>query len=111
MGLLSLVHFLFGGLVLSNCDPNHPVQCWAREGILVFVVLGLVFFFFKLEFELKWGYRGVLIYSFLLYTCLVLSDESIGFLSLFKFSSLRQLQSNSSQPCDITFFFEYLQRP
>lgn len=33
MGLLSLIHFLFGGLDLSNRDPNHPVQCWAREGV------------------------------------------------------------------------------
>lgn len=33
MGLLSLIHFLLpGGLDLSKCDPNHPVQCWAREG-------------------------------------------------------------------------------
>jgi hypothetical protein len=63
MGLLCVILFLFGGLDLSNCDSNHPVQCWAREGVLVLLVLGLVSFSFKLEFGLKWGYRGVFIYS------------------------------------------------
>lgn len=58
---LLLLFFLFVWWIglESNCDPNHPVQCWARR-VFGSSGSGLWFWFpFQQEFGLNRGYRGV----------------------------------------------------